>query len=298
MSANVRIAWLAVPLQVAALLVAAPLGPTAFAAEPDVQLSGMTRHDDLAVLDPELLGESYDQLVREIGTLIANKPMYAAETLGLYGFEFGIYDQFVLTEARDRKGEPSPWARASPDETSPPYRMVPGFSARKGLPASTELGIHMGWIGMSNTAAVGGYGRLGVLEGYKPWPDVTLQLGWSGYVGNDELDARTLDLGVTVGSNYSVGGLPGVNTAQISPWANFTTLRVSAAPGVDPETAAEIGARTFQNGLPAGEASEPLVLPQFGGGVQFVASNVYARLALTWAPASIPTLTTGLGVSL
>ena len=273
------------------------LPPTASAAAPqDLVLTSMTEHDGLAVLDRELLGQSYRQLVMELGTLVANKPVTPAETLGIHGFDVDLGTQFVLIEARDREGQPSPWARANPEEDNAPYLTVPTFSVRKGLPLSSEIGGHIGWIGGSNAGLFGGWARVAVLEGYKPVPDVSLKIGYSGYVGNDELDLGTLDLGVTLGTTWGVGQLPGVNTGQISPWLNFTTLRVSANATIDDEVANAIGAlRYTPNPDDSEDTAPPIALPRFGAGFQFVSGSAHIRVALSWAPATIPTISSGLG---
>ena len=260
----------------------------------DVVLSGMTEHDGQTILDEELLGDSYRTLVQEMGTLVANKPMLPAETLGTHGFAFDAGAQFVMTEAVDRKGEPSPWDRAHVDEDATPYPLVPTFTVRKGLPLSTELGMTAGWIGGSSQGLLSGYGRVAVFEGYKPIPDVTLQLGYAGLVGNDELDVSTLDLGVTLGSTYPVGRIPGVNNGQISPWLNFTTMRVSANAVLDEETAEAIGAIRFQRS-DTEEFAAPLVLPRLGFGTQFTSGGVHLRISASWAPATVPEVSTGLG---
>jgi hypothetical protein len=160
------------------MLLGLTLATTARAAWPeDVNLEGMLDQDGELVLDRELLGQSFRQLVMELGTMVANKPTTPADTLGTYGFDVYLSNQFVLTEARDRKGEPSPWARAHVDEQPAPYQMVPTFSVRKGLPMSTEVGGSIGWIGGSSTGIVGGWARVAIFEGYKPLPDLSLKAG-------------------------------------------------------------------------------------------------------------------------
>ena len=260
----------------------------------DVVLSEMTEFDGEIILDEELLGAAYRQLVMEMGTVVANKPTMPAETLGANGFAFDAGTSFVMTEAIDRKGEPSPWDRTHVDEDAGPYKVVPTFTARKGLPLSTEVGLTAGWIGGSTAGMLSGYGRVAVFEGYKPIPDVSLQLGYGGLVGNDELDVSTLDLGVTLGSTYAVGHLPGVNNGQISPWLNFTTMRVSANAVLDEETSQAIGAVRFQRSETE-EFQAPIVVPRFGFGAQFTSSGVFLRLSASWAPATVPELSTGLG---
>jgi len=277
-----------------ALGMLAPSSPAQAAWPEDVVLSEMTEYDGELVLDEELLGAAYRQLVIEMGTVIANKPTMPAETLGTHGFAFDVGTQFVMTEAIDRGGEPSPWDRTHVDEDAGPYKVVPTFSARKGLPLSTEVGLTAGWIGGSTAGLLSGYGRVAIFEGYRPIPDVSLQLGYAGLVGNDELDVSTLDLGVTMGSTFPVGHVAGVNNGQISPWLNFTTMRVSANAVLDEETSQAIGAVRFQRSETE-EFEAPIVVPRFGFGTQFTSGGVHLRLSASWAPATVPELSTGLG---
>ena len=263
----------------------------------DVVLTDMTEHEGVVVADATLLGEAYRQLVMEIGTMVANKPTTPAETLGMYGFAMDVGTSFVMTEAIDR-GESgiSPWDRAHTSEDAAAYHVVPTLSVAKGLPLSTEVGLTAGWIGGSNQGLLSGYGRLAVLEGYRPLPDVSLQVGYAGYVGNDQLDVSTLDLGVTLGTTAPIGHLPGVNTGQISPWANFTTMRVSANPTLDEDTALAIGAIRYQRS-DTEEFEAPIVIPRFGGGLKVTSGNVHVRVSASWAPATVPELSTGLGAT-
>jgi len=264
----------------------------------DVTPSAMTEYDGEAILDAKYLGRNYRQLVAEVGTMVANKPILPAETVGVNGWEYGFYMQWVFNEAIDRGGDPSPWSLAHQEEESLPYQWIPTFSARKGLPLSTEVGLSGGWVGMSNTGVFGGYGRVALVEGYKPWPDLTLQLGYSGYVGNSELEVGTMDLGVTLGSTYYTGALPGVHLATVSPWANFTMLRVSSASTLSEEEQLAIGAKQFQGGRRATkDAADPIAIPQAAIGWQITSQNFHARVGLSWAPETIPTLNTGMGMT-
>lgn len=282
------------PLAVPVLLLSAP----AWASWPeDVDLYSMTEQEGVPQVDTEILGESYRQLVMELGTMVSNKPVTPADTLGSDGFDVDVSTQFVLTEARDRLGEPSPWMRAHADEASAPYHLIPTVGVRKGLPMSTEIGGSMGWIGGSSTGVVGGFARVAILEGAQPLPDVSLKIGYSGYVGNDQLDCGALDLSATIGTTRPVGRLPGVNSGQISPWFTFTTLRVSANATIDEDVEDRIGAIRYAKKTEEGEENQAaaIPLPMFGGGVQFVSGGAHLRLAVSWAPATVPVVVSGFG---
>ncbi len=291
-----------VPMRCRPALLAGSLGfallpTTASATWPeDVVLTAMTEHEGVFVADSAVLTDAYRQLVMELGTMVANKPSHPAETLGIHGFMVDAGTTVMMTEGIDRKDEVSPWDRAHGDEDAAAYHVLPTFSMAKGLPLSTEVGMTAGWIGGSNQGLLSGYGRVAVFEGYRPLPDISLQLGYAGYVGNDQLDVSTLDLGVTLGTTAPVGHLPGVNTGQISPWANFTTMRVSANPTLDEETTLAIGAIRYQRSKTE-EFEAPIVIPRFGGGVKFTAGNVHLRVSASWAPATIPELSTGMGAT-
>lgn len=270
--------------------------PDALAAFPaTVQPSGMAEQAGEVVIDPELLGAAWEDLVRELGTAVANQPITPAASLGLYGWEVGVASQFLFIQAKDRQGELSPWDRAWADEDPPEYLVVPTIGVRKGLPLSTEAGFNVGWISGSSTGIVSGYGRLAILEAYRPAPDLSVQVGYSGYIGNEEVELGVLDLGITLGTTALTGVIPGVNSAAVSPWINFSTLRVSASPrGIDEDTLAEIGVVPYKRGTEE-DLKAPLVVPRFGAGLQVAARNVHLRTVITWAPTTIPTATAGMG---
>jgi hypothetical protein len=270
------------------------LASAALAAWPeDPSLSNMLEHDGVKVVDTALLSEDYQSFVAELGTAIANKQILPASTTGTYGFEFAMHNTFVFVDAADRESEISPWDRAVPDEDSEPYLFIPTFSARKGLPLSTEIGGSIGWVGMTRTGLASVYGRVAIVEGYKPIPDLTLHIGYSGYIGNDELELGVMDMGVTLGTQIAVGSAPGMNTGRFEPFANFTVLRVTASPTVDDRVLESVGAVTFRKRDI--DALPPIAIPQVAAGFQITNGNVHFRLAGSWAWSTLPTGTVGMG---
>ena len=266
---------------------------SAFAGWPDTpSLSSMTEHDGVVVADGGVLSADYRELVAELGTAIANPADLSASTTGTYGFEFGLGSTFVFTTAKQRDSKISPWDRATPSEKPESYLYIPTLSFRKGLPMSTEIGGSIGWIGQTNTGKVSGFGRIALLEGYKPLPDLTLQVGYSGYVGNDELELGVLELGVTLGGKLWIPEIAGVNSGSFEPFVNFTLLQVSALPTADLAVIQAIGATSFR----AGDSSGLLVIPRISGGFQVTSGVVYFKLSGSWAWATLPAATAGMGV--
>lgn len=264
------------------------IAPSALAGPDDVTLSAMTEHRGERVVAD--LSDDYKTLVRELGIAVANKPLAPAETLGAYGFDLSFANTFAFISVENDDGTPTPWQRAVEDEDPGSYLFVPQVSARKGLPMSFEVGMSAGWLGLTRQGTFGGWGRLGVVEGYKPWPDVSVHAGYSGYVGNDELELGVMDLGVTLGSTFPFGSFPGINNAQFSPYIDYTTLRISAHPLLDEETAAAVGAVPI-----SGDGESAMVVPQIGGGFQVTNGTVLFRLIGTWSPNSLATATIGMG---
>ena len=272
---------------------------TARAGQPeDVSLSGMADQGGIAVVDKALLANVYKQVVGEVGAFTANKPVHPAAMLGQYGWEFGIDTTIAITTTWAQNGDPSPWGRVAEDETPQTFHWIPSVNARKGLPLSSEIGFNAGWIGETREGIVGGYGRVGVLNGYRPAPDVTLQLGYSGYVGNDELEVGVLDLGVTIGSTVGMGGIPGVRHGQFQPWFTFSSNRITAQPLLDSDVADQVGAVTFGGKAKAAadESVQPAIIqPTIGAGVQVISGNIHFRASGAWSWNGIPTITTGMG---
>lgn len=261
------------------------------AAPEDITLKGMTDFQGQHVTG-DLSGD-YLQLVAELGTMIANRPLYPAKTLGASGFDVSFTNTFAFVTAQNPDGSPGPWMRANIDDDVGSYYFIPQVSVRKGLPLSTEVGMSAAWLGLTHSGTFGGWARVGLVEGYKPIPDVSLHFGYAGFVGNDELEVGSMDMGVSLGSSYAFGSFPGINNAVWQPIADATIVVVHARPTIPAATAAEIGAIAV--GTQDQQSVAALFEPQFTGGFQLVNGTVLFRLMGTFAPKTIPMATIGMG---
>lgn len=264
---------------------------SALAAPEDISLSGMAEHGGQHVSSD--ISADYQQLIRELGVIVSNKPLAPAGTLGASGFDLSFSNTFAFITATRSDGTPSPWERAQDDENPNGYSFIPTLSARKGLPLSIEVGANATWIGLTRTGTFGGFGRVALVEGYKPWPDVSLEIGYSGYVGDDELELGVMNAGVNLGSSFAFGSLPGVHNAQWKPFLNASVLRISASPLIDATIADDIGA--VRIGSVDGDPA--IIMPRFAGGFTLVNGTALFRVVGTWAPKGIATATVGMGVS-
>ncbi len=259
----------------------------------DVTLTDMLDHNGQRISAP--VPEDYRQLVTELGTAVANKPISPAGTLGAFGFDFSLQNAFVFYDGNGEVGDPTPWERAAPDEDPSPWMFVPTISIRKGFAASFEFGTTAGWMGMSRQGVFGGYGRLGLVEGTKPYPDLTIQMGYSAYIGNVELDLGVLDFGVRIGTKLPFGAFPEINTAQFEPYFDYTLMRITAAPRLSDEDKAAIGATRYYSFGQADDAEPALGVHRFSLGFQVTNGTVHFRGAAWYAVGSAPGVTAGMG---
>ena len=268
--------------------------PDARAAWPnDIDLAGMTDHDGAAVVTP--LQEDYFDLLRELATAISTRPAMPAKTLGAYGFET-TFCTTVAAISTEGDGGPGPWRRAHIDEDPSPILTVPSLNLRKGLPLSTEVGTGIGWLAGSRQARIGAFGRVGLIEGYRPAPDLSLRVGYTAYVGNDQLEMGVIDVGLSVGTTVPLGP-KGMRSGRLSPWFDYTTLRVNAAPVLDDDTATQIDALPVSASQKTGQYQPAMIVPQFGGGLDIQRGNGLYRLTLSWAPTTIATVSLSTGLA-
>jgi hypothetical protein len=292
-------------------LLAAP----AFAAWPeDVSLVAMDDYGGVSTLPPgadDYVVAGYETMVKELGVAIANKPMAPAETLGVYGFQVSIANTFAFIRTGSTDGtNPSGWDLADPDEDPQTYLFIPQLQIRKGLPLSFEIGANAGWIGMTRTGVFGGYGRWAPVEGYKRIPDLSLQVGYAGYVGNDELEVGVLDMSATLGYSLPFGVTEGINQAIFSPYVSIGFNRIHAAPRADLSRTNLDGRLIEVTGFKSQGRSDdtdtsdvdetvlfdksyvPLTL---AGGFRIVNGDFSATLSGGYSPGLIPTLNLGFG---
>jgi len=291
-SPSLRNPWLAVAAGLFCPALASATWPE------DVSLSSMAEHDGTVQLDAQALNAAYITVITELASAVANKPYHPAETLGASGFEFAIDNTIGFNDTGFAGGSEVPsWRRVHEDETPFGGLVIPAVTARKGLPFSFEVGASMGWHALSRQGLFSGFVRFAPLEGYKPWPDLSVHLGYSGYVGNNELELGVLDFGVTIGSTFAVGPSKAVRSTQVAPWIDLSGLKVTAKPLFDTETMAELGLVEFTGSYSDEEQRiEPsITLFRMIGGVQVVNGSFLFRVAGGWTVNGLPQISFGIG---
>lgn len=278
------------------LLASAP----ALAAFPE-RLSVLAMDDFDGARTEAIDGEDYvaagwKEVVLELGTTLSNKPVAPARTLGPAGFHVDLGTTFAHLPGRWLDGStPDGWELMDPDEDAPPLLYIPTIHVRKGLPASLEVGANFGWLGSSETGVVGGYGRVGLLEGYRKFPDVSLQAGYSAYIGNDEFELGAMDFSCNIGYTLPFGPIDGIHTAKFSPFVNFGLTRVHAAPRVDLTDTRLDGRLLELTGFEGDTFDETLAPFTFAGGFELQPGNFTFLLSSGYAVGGSVTFNLGLG---
>lgn len=261
----------------------------------DVMLSALGEWQGLGV-DPVVSAEAFQVVVNQLGLAVANKPMAPGETLGVYGFEVGVASTVAFTDTKEgSSGEPSPWARVHESGDPKAVAWIPWLQVRKGLPLSIEIGGNLGYIAFSRQTVFSGYGRWGLWEGYRPIPDLALQVGYSGLVGNDELELGALDWSMTLGYTLPFGTLVGINQARFCPYLGLGQVRVHAAPRLPDDDLADLGIGQVSGFKKSEHYDEAYGHLNLGGGFRIVSGQVHLLMAVAFAPGQLTTTTGGLG---
>lgn len=243
----------------------AALGPAeALAGWPnDVRLSQLSSFDGATVNDPVTQRGAYETVVRELGAAIANKPS-TARTSGLHGFDLTLNGGVAwIDDGEDGDLQGAPWERVHAEGDPSGTVTVPSLTLRKGLPMGLEGGATLGYVAGSSQTTFGAFGRWGLLEGYRQFPDLTVQVGWTGLVGNEELDLGVMDTSFTVGYTVPFGRSKGLNSAKFSPYLGAGWLKIKGTPRMSAEDQEALGVRAvsgFKNSDAFAEGFSPATI--------------------------------------
>jgi hypothetical protein len=280
----------------AALLILGASARVEAAAYPDdVSLSGLGTWDGMPIQNPNISAEAYETVVRELGTAISNKPMAPAETLGIHGFDVSLSHTVAFISSKPTSDTPSAWARAAEDGSPTPALWIPQINVRKGLPLSLEVGANAGYVAFTRQSVFGAYGRWGLIEGYRKYPDVTMQLGYAAYVGNDELDLGTMDARIDIGYTVPFGNQVGINHATFSPHVGVAWLRIKADPLMPLADQEALGIASVSGFKSSDDYTEGFAPADIDLGFRIQTGDFQILLLGTAAPNSIATVNVGLG---
>lgn len=275
---------------IATLLLAA--ATPAFAAWPsDISISAMATHQGQPIDAPAT--DAFRDLVRSLGAGMSSYSALPANTTGIDGFDVAVGSTVWFTDTRSDSG-PTGWELSHADGKPNSYQFSPSLIARKGLPFSTEIGAGTSWFGGSSQGAVHAFARAALLEGHLPWPSVTLQAGYTAYVGNDELELGIMDLSATLGTTLPIKRFSEATNAHISPFLTVGMLRMRAQAVVDDEIAEAVG--TIAIGGPDRDEAALTAL-RLQTGLQVNSGPALFRFNAAWTPGTpfLVAASTGIG---
>lgn len=198
----------------------------------DIRLSAMSDWNGHPYTDSDSRFTKYETVVKQLGAAIST-PILPANTLGIWGFEFGLHQSFSFIETqKSLDNTPSAWALLTPDEDLFPVLVHPKIVVRKGLPLSTEIEMSMGYILLSRQGTFGGALRITPIEGHSIAPDVAIQLGYNAYIANPELSLSTFDTSLIISKKFGFGYLTRITTAHALPFFAIGTATTTADPKI------------------------------------------------------------------
>jgi hypothetical protein len=201
----------------------------------DIRLTSMSDWNNKPYTSASSRFLAYEQVVKQLGSAIST-PIVPANTLGIWGFEFGLHQSFSFIDTqKSLDNTPSAWALLTPDEDIFPILVHPKIIARKGLPLSTELEVSMGYILLSRQGTFGGALRIAPFEGYHIAPDVAFQIGYHAYISNPELALSTFDSSMIISKRFGFSYLTRLTTAHAVPFFSIGTATINASPKISTE---------------------------------------------------------------
>ena len=241
--------------------------------------------------------QGYDIVVRQLGMAIANKPQ-TVTSMGIHGFEMSLQNSVSFIDAaRYSDGSPSPWNLAFSDEAAPDNLWIPSIHIKKGLPMSFEVGARTGMVQGDTGSIFGTYLRFSPVEGYSKSPDVSMQVGYTGYIGNSELGVGTMDASMSIGKSIPFGPLTGVNSSIIRPFVGTGMYWLRADPRLNPDDAEALGISAVSAFKKADTYTDGYRLMSFDGGFEIESNEIMFSLAASYSPGNILSLQHQFGFS-
>ncbi len=230
----------------------------------------------LEAIDPSGRQARLDFVVRELAMSIGGPPNRAVASLGLYEFEIATDHRLAFIHAEPRTTtETSPWQDLAEGGTPSAVGYLPGLSFRKGLPWSFEVGVDTAWLASTRQFVIGGYGRWAFVGGWDKVPDAAIQVGYKGYVGNDELELGVLELDLSVGYTFKASSKKERPGTRFSPFAGYSLLLAHAQPLTEVEDVGSVSA--WSTGASVGVDPRDFRFHRFFGGMEVLAGQLVFR---------------------
>ncbi len=261
----------------------------------DVTLSQLDSYDGEAFNNNDEIAAAWREVARDIATGIANKPV-GASTLGLDGFDVGLGTTLTFVDGHRKGGGPTAWERVREGYQGSGALFVPGVHLRKGLPLSFEVGGSLGWMAWTRQGVLAGYGRFAPLEGHRKLPDVAVQVGRAGYIGNDELSVATTDAQAIVGKKIAFASGRESRTNTFEPYGAFGSTWSRATPRLPADRLDDLGIGTLSADKSDTETFDSAMRQlEASLGFRLVSGDAAFRATATAPFGGVPSLETSFG---
>ena len=252
--------------------------------------SSMNDWDGRAYNKTAAIQQGYDIVVKQLGMAIANHPQ-SVTSMGLHGFEMSVQNTVSFIDAaRYADGSPSPWNLAFSNEEAPENLWIPAIHIKKGLPLSFEIGGRTGMVQGDTGSVFGTYVRYSPVEGYAKAPDISLQSGYTGYIGNADLAVGTMDLSMTIGKAIPFGPLTGVNSSIIKPYVAGGLYWLRSDPRLQPEEQASLGIGPVSAFSKSDFYTEGYRLFAIDAGIEIESNEIVFALSGSYSPGNLLTI--------
>ena len=152
---------------------------------------------------------------------------------------------------------------------------MPRVSFRKGLPWSFEVGADGGWLAGTRQFLLGGYGRWVFVGGWDKVPDAAIQIGYDGYVGNDQLDMGVFELDLSVGYTFKASYKRERPGTRFSPFVGYSFLMAHANPVSEVDGVSWVTA--WAKNAPDGTDPRDFRFHRFFGGLEILSGQILFR---------------------
>lgn len=220
----------------------------------------------------------FNFVVQELATVVSPPPTWSVGSLGMYQLEFSSDHRLVFTHPEPTPDQdPAAWEVMTEDGEAAPMQYVPRLTIRKGLPWSFEVGGDVGWQAATRQFIVGGYGRWVGLDGWSKVPDLSIQAGYHGYVGNDQLEMGVFALDATVGYTFPARSSTTRAGSAFSPYGGYSLMLTHARPrGVDLTGVQAVSA--WPRAASPGTDPRDFVLHRLFGGMEILTGGLGFRV--------------------
>jgi hypothetical protein len=167
--------------------------------------------------------DAFRNISRELGFAMSPFILSPPETLGYAGFYTGLAGQVTIIHSDEEYWE------IGTEEMKPQSALfLTAVQARKGLPASFELGTTLGYMASTEQVVLGLDIKFSVFEGFRKkvgggFPDMAIRAGVNQLIGEDELNLTTVGLDAAISWPITI-----MQQSTLTPFAGYQHIWIIA----------------------------------------------------------------------